>query len=96
MHPSPWMVHLAIGTKKIVHHWVTAFTFELNGMPTTTHLNVLLLGTYSMILDMDWLYLHRTKVDYLEKGIECLDDNGENRMFQEEAYISVDGYRYES
>ena len=51
-------------------------------MPKSTHLNVLLLGSYSMLLGMDWLYLHMTKVDCYETTIECLDDNGEQRILQ--------------
>lgn len=35
-----------------------------------------------MLLGMDWLYLHRTKVDCYEKAIKCLDDNGEQRVLQ--------------
>jgi len=35
-----------------------------------------------MFLGMDWLYLHRTKVDFYEKSIECVDDNGEPRALQ--------------
>ena len=35
-----------------------------------------------MLLGMDWLYLHRTKVDYYEKAIAFLDDNGEQRILQ--------------
>ena len=35
-----------------------------------------------MLLGMDQLYLHRTKVDCYDKAIECLDDNGEQRVFQ--------------
>eukprot|EP00253_Pinus_taeda_P018170 PITA_18170 len=31
---------------------------------------------------MDWLYLHRTKVDCYGKAIECLDDNEEQRVLQ--------------
>ena len=31
---------------------------------------------------MDWLYLHRTKVNCYEKEIECVDDNGEPRVLQ--------------
>jgi len=73
---------LAIGTKKRFHHWVRACAFELNGMLTTTHLNVLPLGSYSMILGMDWLYLHRTKVDCFDKAIECVDDSGEKRTLK--------------
>jgi len=49
-------------------------------MPTSTHLIVLPLGSYSMLLGMDWLYVHRTKVDCYDKAIECLDDNGEKRI----------------
>ena len=51
-------------------------------MATTTHLNVLPLGSYSMFLGMDWLYLHRTKVDCYDKSIKCVDDNGEPRVLQ--------------
>ena len=66
--------------KKRVHHWVRACAFELNGMPTTTHLSVLPLGSSSILLGMDWLYLHRTKVDCYDKAIECLDDSGEKTI----------------
>jgi len=68
-HSESWLVQLATGTKKRVHHWVRAYAFYLNGMPTTTHLNVLSLGSYNMLLGMDWLYLHRSKVDCYDKSI---------------------------
>ena len=70
LHAESWLVQLAVGTKKQVHYWVRACTFYLNGTPTISHLNVLLLGSYNMLLGMDWLYLHRTKVDCYEKAIE--------------------------
>lgn len=63
VHVYSSLLKMATRTKKRVLHWVGACEFELNGMPTTTHLNVLFLGSYSMILGVDWLYLHRTKVD---------------------------------
>jgi len=28
-----------------------------------------------MPLGMDWLYIHKTKVDCYDKAIECLDDD---------------------
>jgi len=73
---------LAIGTKKRVYYWVRAFAFDLNGIPTATHLNVLQLGSYNMLLGMDWLYLHKTKVDFYDKAIECVDDNGELESYR--------------
>ena len=82
LHAKSWLVQLATGTKKRVHHWVRYCVFDLNGMPTTTHLNVLLLGSYNMLLGMDWLYLHRTKVDCYDKSIECVDDNRGPRVLQ--------------
>ena len=35
-----------------------------------------------MILGMDWLYIHNTKEHLYDKAIECLDDNGEQRILQ--------------
>ena len=46
LHAKYWLVQLATGMKKQVHHWVRACAFDLNGMPTATHLNVLTLGSY--------------------------------------------------
>ena len=51
------------GTKKIVHHWVRACAFELNGMPTSTHVNVLPLGSYSLLSGIDLFFTHNTKLD---------------------------------
>ena len=82
LHAESWLVQLATGTKKRVHHWVRACTFDLNGMSTAAYLNVLSLRSYNMLLGMDWLYLHRTKVDCYDKAIECVDDDGEPRVLQ--------------
>ena len=73
---------LVTGTKKRVHHWVRYCAFELNGMSTSVHLNVLLLGSYNMLLSIDWLYIHRTKVDCYDKVIEYLNDDREKRILQ--------------
>jgi len=35
-----------------------------------------------MILGMDWLYLHRTKLNFFEKVIEYLYDSGESRTLK--------------
>lgn len=46
-------------------------------MPMSAHLNVIPFHSYDMLLGMDWLFIHKTKVDLYEKAIECLDDDGE-------------------
>jgi len=53
MHEESWLVQLATSTKKKVHHWVRACALDLNDMNTATHLNVLSLGSYNMLLGMD-------------------------------------------
>jgi len=73
---------LDTSTKKQIHHWVRDCAFDLTGIPTATHLNVLALGFYSMLLGMDWLYFHRTNVDCYDKAIECVDDNEEPRVLE--------------
>ena len=73
---------MATGIKKRVHHWVRACAFDLNGMSTVAHLNIFPLGSYNMPLGMDWIHLHRTKVECYDKAIECLVDNGEPRVSQ--------------
>jgi len=49
VHAESWLVYLATGIKKTVHHWLRDYAFDLSGTPTSTHLNVLPLGSYSMI-----------------------------------------------
>ncbi len=51
-------------------------------MPTIAHLNVISLGLYIMLLGIDWIYLHITKVDCFDKAIESVDDCGEKRTLQ--------------
>ena len=53
VHAEYWLVQLATRVKKRVNHWVRACAFELNGIPTSTHLNVFPLGSYNMLLGID-------------------------------------------
>lgn len=79
-----------MGTRRRINHWVKSCAIKLSGMHTTTHLNVLPLGGYEILLGMDWLYSHWTKVDFYEKVMECLDEKGMKRIFEgEKNSISV-------
>lgn len=40
------------------------------------------MGSYNVIFGMDWFFIHRTKVDYYDKAIKCMDDDGERRILQ--------------
>ena len=82
VHVKSWLLYLATRTKRIFHHWLRACVLKLNGMPTSAHLNVLPLSSYSMIFAMDWLFIHRIKVDCYDMDIEFSDNDGERRFLQ--------------
>ena len=82
VHTKSWLIQLATRTKRRVHRWVRSCAFEFSGMPTSTHLNMFALGSYSNILGMASMFIHKTKVEFYEKAIECLDDDGEKRFLQ--------------
>lgn len=75
-HVEPWLVQLEIRKRRKVSQWMKSCAFELQHMPTTTHLNLLPLSVYAMLLSMDWIYKNNTKVDCFEKEIKCLDEHG--------------------
>jgi len=83
MHAESWLAYLATHTNKRVLHWIKVCAFEVNGMPPATHMNVLPLGSYNMLLCIYWLYLHRTKVYFYEKVFQWLDDNGKINFCKE-------------
>jgi hypothetical protein len=49
------MVQLAMGTKRKVVDFIPKFEFSLDGKNIKTNLNILPLGSYDVIIIMDWL-----------------------------------------
>jgi hypothetical protein len=50
-----WLVQLATGTKRKVAEFFLDFEFILDGQCIKIDLNILPLGSYDMIIGMDWL-----------------------------------------
>ena len=48
----------------------------MNGLITCVDLNVLPLGSYDVLIGMDWLEAHRVKLDCYNKTFECMDEEG--------------------
>ena len=48
----------------------------MNGLITCVDMNVLPLGSYDVLIGMDWLESHRVKLDYYKKNFECMDEEG--------------------
>ena len=63
-----------MGTKRKVSEVVKECPIELNGLFTKADLNILPLGSYDTLIDMDWLEQHRAKVGCYNKVVECLDE----------------------
>ena len=52
----------------------------MDGLVTYVDLNVLPLGSYDILIGMDWLEAHRVKLDCYNKDFECLDEEGNSRI----------------
>ena len=73
---EPQLVQIATKEKTKINYWMRSCEIELNIMTTTTHFNLFPLGVHNMLLGMDWMYAHKTKVYFFEKEIECMDKHG--------------------
>ena len=81
-HVKSWLVQLATGTKRKVTEVIPTCQFIMNGLPTQETLNMLPLGSYDLLIDMDWLDTHKTKLDYYNKTLECEDGEGRKITLQ--------------
>ena len=52
----------------------------MDGLVTYADLNVLPLGSYDILIGMDWLEAHRVKLDCYNKTFECIDEEGNLRV----------------
>ena len=75
-----WLVQLATGTKRKVSEMVKQCTLVMNGLVTCVDLNVLPLGSYDVLIGMDWLEAHRVRLDCYNKSFKCLDEEGNSRI----------------
>ena len=62
-HVKPWLVQLATGTKRKVVEVIPSCQFIMDGLPTQATLNILPLGSYDLLIGMDWLASYKTKLD---------------------------------
>ena len=75
-HRKYWLVQLATGTKRKVSEVVEKCPLFMNGLVTHVDMNVLPLGSYDVLIRMDWLEAHRMKLDCYKKTFECTDEEG--------------------
>ena len=73
-HSKSWLVQIATGTKRRFSEMVKKCPLVMNGLVTCVDMNVLLIGSYDVLIGMDWLEAHRVKLDCYNKTFECLDE----------------------
>ena len=73
-HSKSWLVQLATRTKRIVSEVVEKYSLEMDGLVTYADLNVLPLGSYDILIAMDWLEVNRGNLDCYNKTFECMDE----------------------
>ena len=81
-HDKPWMVQLSIGTKWKVSEIVKDCEANLNGFPARVNLNILPLGSYHILIGMDWLEQHHVILDCIHKSILSIDRQGNQVIFR--------------
>jgi hypothetical protein len=69
---KPWLVQLATGTKRKLVEVIPACQLRLGEFPTQATLNVSPLGSYNLLIGMDWLATHKAKLDSYHKTLECV------------------------
>jgi hypothetical protein len=73
-HKKSWLVQLAIGAKRKVVNFISDLEFSLDGQNIRTNLNILPLGSYDMIIGMDWLEQHKEVLDCYTKILSYKDN----------------------
>jgi hypothetical protein len=57
------LVHLATGTKRRIHDMVRSCSISLNGVNTSIDLNIIPLGSFDVLIGMDWLDKNHVVID---------------------------------
>jgi hypothetical protein len=81
-HVKPWFVQLAIGTKRKVAEVIPTYQFTMGGFPTQETLIILPLGSYDLLIGMDWLATYKTRLDCYHKTLECISKEGRRMTLQ--------------
>ena len=84
-HRKSWLFQLATGTKRKFSEVVEKCPLVMNGLITCVDLNIQPLGSYDVLIGMDWLEYHKVNIDYYNKTFECMDGEG-NPVVVKKAY----------
>ena len=81
-HAKSCLVQLATRMKRKVSNFISDCVFNLGGQNTKINLNILLLGSYDIIIGMVWLERHKAVLDCYEKSLKYKEENNTIRIVQ--------------
>eukprot|EP00253_Pinus_taeda_P011753 PITA_11753 len=79
---NSWLVQLAIGAKRRVLEKINNCPLTIAGQQIVANLNVLPLGSYDVLIGMDWLEKHWSLINYKTKTINYKNEFGERQEIQ--------------
>jgi hypothetical protein len=62
--------------QKKINEIVKGCPIDMNGVNTIADLNIIPLGSYDVLIGMDWLDVHHVILDFHNKTFTCLDEEG--------------------
>jgi hypothetical protein len=71
-----WLVYLTTGAKRKFNEVVKACPMDMNGLGNMEDFNIIPLGSYELLIGMDWWYQHHAILDYYNNEFTCLDEEG--------------------
>jgi hypothetical protein len=81
-HHKSLLIQLATRTKRTINELVKDFPLNMNGVNTKADLKIILIGSYDILIGMDWLDKHYAILDCYNKYFTCLDEEGNSRIVQ--------------
>ena len=73
---NSWLVQLATGAKRKVISFVKNCTVTMDQFETFVQVNVLPLGSYDILIGMDWLDQHRVVLNCFDKTFTFINNDG--------------------
>jgi hypothetical protein len=75
-HEKSWLIQVAIGPKRKISEIAKGFSLDMNGVIIIVDLNIILVVSYNVLIQMDWLNVHYVILDCHNKTFTCLDEEG--------------------
>jgi predicted aspartyl protease len=81
-HKKSWLVQLAMGAKRKINELVKDCQIDMNGLNMKVYVNIIPLGSYDCLIGMDCLEKHHVVLNFYNKTITCLDEEGQQGKIQ--------------